>query len=394
MTGVASATASLPDLQFNTDPSDTSSTTLNPGDTMTIPAGYCSIHWTVTGAPGGADTGTNSGALGAAVDTETPLSGTAARNFTFTIGTAGGDAGASTGGTGGAGGHGANGTDGVDDGAGNFGGGGGGATTVDDGSGLFIEAPGGDGAGAASPNGVGGGTPQYPGDATNTSTTPQNATPGLWAYATPCPPPTAPVVPAAPNVKWVMGENDHSLSFQLWKADGSNVTSTQYSLDNGSTWHTVATDVTGDFQYEGTIDGLITKHSYSVEFRFQTTDGTSDPSAATTAAPLGAAPQNLKATVGPSSITLSWDAPAGVTGITGYRAQGIPGAQPQSNDGEVDCPALDAAARTCTITVPAGSVYSVGVTALSPDPGMAAFLVSDMVRRRRPRPRSPPVTAP
>jgi hypothetical protein len=384
--GAASA-ATLPTLVFDTDPSNPAdppgTTVLTTGATFTVPAGYCSVDWVLTGAPGGMDTHGQHGAGGTEVDVTTPITGP--QTYTFVLGAAGTDAGLSVGGTGGVGGHGANGTDGANDGSG-YSGGGGGATTVDDAGALLLEAPGGNGYGAFAADGKGGGTVVTPAG-TSPTTTPGGTAAAVRAVATPCPPSPPPPVPAAAPVVTSLQGGEQELSFELTKADSATVTGTEYSFDGGTTWTSVAAPSDDDRHYDGTITGLVSRHTYSVSFRFLTSGGPGDASAAKTAAPLGTAPTHLSAVVGGSSITISWDPPVDPTGVTGYQAVVLPGAEPQSDAGMVQCPAMGAGVHSCRLAVPAGTAYSVSVAALSPDPGVPAFLVSDVV----PAPAAPAV---
>ena len=79
------------------------------------------------------------------------------------------------------------------------------------------------------------------------------------------------------------------------------------------------------------------------------------------------------------TVHLTWDAPAGETGITGYFAWVLPGTDPQSDNGLVTCGTLDAGARECTMTVPAGTAYTASVVALNPDRGDWGTVVTDVV---------------
>jgi titin len=87
----------------------------------------------------------------------------------------------------------------------------------------------------------------------------------------------------------------------------------------------------------------------------------------------------VTATVGISSIRITWEAPAGETGITGYEAWAIPGAEPQSSHGMVSCTGLTATSRSCVIGVAPGERYSVGVAADNGHRGESAFVVSAVV---------------
>jgi hypothetical protein len=362
--GVASA--AVGPITFSTDPTDEVTNPLAPGDPIVIPVGYCSVDWYVTGAAGGADSDGNPGANGTEVDATTAISG--AQTFTVTLGEAGGD-GTTAGGTGGAGGTGDDGSDGIDDGSGTYFGGGGGATTVSTTGGLFLEAPGGDGAGASGDgDGAGGGAVQTPAGATDVASAPGGSNPGVYATAQPCPtPPAPPAAPGAPHVNWVSGDGEHSLAFQIDRStlpNGASITGTEYSTNGGDTWNTVSTRNAGDYEYSGSITGLTTAHQYSVLFRFQTTAGAGDPSDATTASTLLPAPTGVTAVVGGSTVTVSWQPPAGTWPITGYTAHAAPVVQDQQSGNEPPhCDTTAAAARSCVIVVPAGAKYRVVVQA-------------------------------
>jgi hypothetical protein len=367
VSGVASA-SDTEDFSFTTDAGQTDSVI----GTLTVPAGYCSIDWSVQGGSGGGSTAGDDGGYGTLLEGTTALDGSAT-TFSLFPGTGGadGDSDAGTFGTGGSNARGGeNGTNGStyldSNGDSVYSGGGGAASTVVHNGTTFLSAPGGDGGGA--PAGSGGGAPaKQDGVEENLD--------AWWGDGFVSG--TVNACPAAPDVKWVEGD-DHALSFQIWKADGATVTGTQYSLDGGA-WTDAAAVDEGHFQYSGSITGLNTGQTYSVRFRFVTTDGYSQASDATTAVPASPAPVNLHTTVGEGSIHITWAPPADPTGVVGYEVWALPGARPQSDDGKLDCPALDASARECTLIVPAGTAYSVGIVALSPSRSLMAGVVSDVV---------------
>ncbi|CCH85788.1 exported protein of unknown function [Modestobacter italicus] len=94
-----------------------------------------------------------------------------------------------------------------------------------------------------------------------------------------------------------------------------------------------------------------------------------------------AAPVNVKASVGTSSINVTWDAPADTTGIAGYEVFALPGAEPQSSAGLVTC-VVDADGRACLLGVEAGQQYTVGVHAFDTEGNLGEsgeFIVTGVV---------------
>jgi hypothetical protein len=383
ITGTASAAGVWPHA-FSTDPNDPNADEIvSPGDTLSLPAGYCSVDWEVLAASGGESSGTG-GDTGTLLTGTTTLPGSAA-TFTLYPGTMGGDGddAGTTGGAGGTNGHGDDGTAGVDDGSGVYGGGGGAASTVVQGGLTFLRAPGGNGGEGTGGGGQGGG-PQV---------LQTGVTAGVGDYgdgvisgeAIPC--------TGAPQVNWVMG-GDHSLDYQMdrtgYLGDGESVTGTQYRLDGGS-WTTIASHNEGDYEYSGTIPGLTTAQQYSVEFRFLTTNTTGLASAAVTAAPALPAPTDVTAVTGESSITVSWQPPAGNTSpISSYTAWAEPTGDQQMGNEPPGCTTPDGSTLTCTIVVPAGAPYDVVVFASDAQMGVQ----SDPVRTGTVPAPSAPVTVP
>jgi hypothetical protein len=397
VTGVASAEPLAP-YSFTTDVDESGNYDQDALTSLTVLDGYCTIDWTVYGASGGASGDGTTGAGGGGFTTVTTVG--AGDVFDFTPGGQGGDAVAGTPelldadgvvidpaepGTPGVGGDNGGAAGAGDDETG-LGGGGGGLTEVTMNDEAYLSAFGGDGGsdeGGPANGGAGAGDEEnvFPTDPAAEEIN-SYGDGEITGYVNPCAPVTPPggsegeqaTVTGAPDAKWVSGV-EHGLSFQLWTttvSEGAPVTGVEYSLDGGS-WTGVDTDNQGDFQYSGTITGLETGKTYSVQFRFTTAGGGhTEASAATTGTPVLSAPTDLRAAVGTSSILISWSPPAGAdaAAVTGYRAWAIPtGAQ--SDADVVVCPEMDAAARTCLLGVPAGTVYSVGVAATN---GASAFL--------------------
>jgi hypothetical protein len=191
-----------------------------------------------------------------------------------------------------------------------------------------------------------------------------------------CPPAQA---PGAPDIDRV-DAGDGSATVVAWPgeqdpADDSALTY-EYRLDGGSP-HALTTSPGGGDLVEGPITGLTNGTAYSVQVRNTSDAGTSAWSDAVSVTPvhLVGAPTAFGATVGVSSIRLSWAPPAGET-VIGYEAWAIPGADPQSNAGQVDCAPLGADARSCVLGVPAGQQYTVGVRSAG---GSSTFLVTAVV---------------
>lgn len=386
VTGVASATAAP--ITSADDYSVSSSDTGNP-TSVTINNGFCTAYIDVIGGEGGANTG---GTTGPADEVSATIPVQAGQIFSFHLG------GAATGDTAGTNPDDAT-ADGLAPGTAGTGAGGAGSSLALNGGGVVASAKG--GTGGSTGGGAGGGTTQF--DAAHYTLDNGATNPFLGSTADPSRGSNwtgggevgvnvmACDAPYSPNIHSVTAQ-DTSAVVDFYPDQGDQTTAAptgyEYTLDGGTTWTAVttqqldptATSPTAERTF--TLSGLTTGHAYSVQMRATSQyNGTSQASSASDFTPTHtvAAPANLKATVGPSSITITWDAPAGETGITGYSAQVIPGARPQSSQGMVQCPAMDASARSCTLTVPAGTVYSVGVNALNPAPGLGAFLVSDSV---------------
>ncbi|NEK84208.1 fibronectin type III domain-containing protein [Blastococcus saxobsidens] len=343
---------------------------------LVISAGYCSVDWTLVGGSGGASQSGTPGANGGKLVVTTDVY--ADETFTFFPGTEGQPGAGGLGGAGGTNGDGQGngglaGADGV-----SGGGGGGGATTVQADGFPFLFAFGGNG-GDADPDssagfGQGNGGNRVEGTEFDRVVAPGAGNGSVSGTVQPC-------EIGTPTVNWIEG-GEKSATLQIWAGDlpdGASTPVYEYSLDEGP-WQALVTG--NDFQYEPTITGLVNGRTYSVRVRTTTTWGSSEPTVAQTVTPrhvLGA-PTGVTATAGPGSITVTWAPPADPTGITGYEAWAMP-AGAQSSAGLVKCPPLSAAARSCTIGVPVGQEYSVGVVALdAAGRGESAFVLTGKIQ--------------
>ncbi|HEY0509139.1 MAG TPA: fibronectin type III domain-containing protein [Blastococcus sp.] len=348
---------------------------------LTIPAGYCTVDWKLVGGSGGAAEDGTPGVRGGELAITTDVR--KADTFTLFPGTAGS---VGAGGVGGAGGTNADGqwNGGLDgttpDPAGPGGGGGGAATTVQNGGYPFLFAFGGNGGRADIPTsqGLGQGNGENRTNSAVVNSTVTTAPLGDGSVSGT----VRPCVPGTPTVNWIAG-GEKSATLQIWRGmipEGSSIPVYEYSLNNGD-WKTLVSG--NEFQYEPTITGLVYGTKYSVRVRTTTDGGSSEPTVAQTVTPTIGAPTNLKATAGPGSITITWAPPADpaeAADVKGYEAWALPGAAPQSSQGLVECAAMDASARSCTIGVPVGSEYTVGVRAMGPEAySTGAFVVSAKV---------------
>jgi hypothetical protein len=292
-----------------------------------IPAGYCSVRWTLYGAGGGDGYDSVNGGLGNAGDggrlsVTTPV--TSGLLISLVTGTTGHDGTAAGHGAGGSGAPaGAAGTDELDNSSAIVGGsgGGGGASAVTLG-GFSLVARGGTGGlvnltttpGSAGGNGASNSI-NWPGSTTNLNNASSGNYGDGWISGTvnPC------VAPGAPtDVNADGGDGSATISFT---ADSqSYADSWQYSRDGG-TWTTVSAPGSGGY-HSFTLTGLTNGTTYS--FRVRGMNGTTagDPSAAVSVSPAlpNGAPTHVVVTPGSSSYVVTWDAPttSGTFPIAGY----------------------------------------------------------------------------
>ncbi|TYP87261.1 fibronectin type III domain-containing protein [Blastococcus xanthinilyticus] len=362
------------------------------GPSAPVPAGICSVEWTLSGGSGGAASDGAAGALAGHVKVTLP----AAENDVFTLnpGSVGEDGVAdASGAAGGTNGSGAGSTQG---GAGGLdatvGGGGGGAASVVLKSGsVYLLAFGGDGAGANGSGGAGGGNENNYGgnwlvgspEAAATASVPGPGS--ISGVGVECPPPAPLDAPAAPEDLWVVGRDGGlELSFAPGWFDEdaqSPVTGWQVSTDDGATYKPLTVTQDGD-ELVGTVSGLTNGTTYKVRVRATSAVG---PGAATASIaamaykPIGA-PTNVVAKAGPSSIVFTWDAPSteGTFDLAGY----IVGGEAMSADGTDGASgiACETAAdvRRCVMVATPGWTHTFGVTPVDSagNPGLHSEVVT------------------
>jgi len=363
-------------------PADFSGTvTATPGagvnTAITVPAHYCQVAWTLIGGQGGGD-GTDAGGLAGELRLTTSV--TPGDTFLLQPGQQGADAGPTA--PGGRSGTRSSGRAGdAGDGAG------GGASTVRSGTSTsareYLHACDGDGAGPSGGQGGGAGANEsavpWSSSADYVDGPTEETGNGSIGYeGILCDAPNAPS-----DLEAEAGDGEATLTFWPGGQDyGMDpVTGYQVSADGGDTWSSLHAPVdTSGNQVHATF-ALANGDSYDIAVRATSAVGPSEASNVVTGvAPYHAvaAPTGLTAKVGPSTILVSWQAPAGESGITGYAAWAIPGDTPQSSAGMVLCSA-GPDARSCLLGVAPGQPYTVGVHALNPGGGDPTFVVSDVV---------------
>ena len=400
--GVAEATDQLQPFTFSTVPG---AADVHTPEELTKPYGYCRIDWVVVGGAGGSDSDGMPGSPGGRITVDAPVDFRGGDVFRLHPGGAGGDATAAADpavdtGSPGAGGVNGLGEDGVAGsrrlvpGAGwSYGGGGGAASSVTQltkyGELTRLRAFGGDGAGAlpGDPAGTGSGAGENRNDTwapgvEDLSTSSDGAISGT---VVPCAP-----APDAPRVSGAPMQSAAEVVVDFWPADVAAdsslapVTGWEVKLNDG-TWNPWPATGSGQGRHSFTLGGLHHQRDHSVQVRAMSDSG---PGAASNVVTFhrGVAPlADVAARVGTSSITLTWEPPAGATGIQGYRVTVLPGTEPRDDTGRLECPPLDAGARACTIGVPAGRVYTAHVQADDGAPGFGASVVTGVV----PRPATP-----
>jgi hypothetical protein len=232
--------------------------------------------------------------------------------------------------------------------------------------------------------GGGAGGPRYPASAAGDTITDEAATvPGAGSFDYTFEDCVEVAAPDAPSIGVEAGEHSATIYIEPGAQDENDNSTMTYEYKLGTAGWAVLPTTDGNWGPEGHLTGLLNDHEYTVQVRAVSDAGTSDPSEPATFTPYHrlSAPTHVTATPGPSSITISWEPPVGATGVQGYRASALPGTDPQSNSGEIDCKPLDASARSCLIGVPAGKRYSVVVGAFNAGPGEpSAFVVTPVIK--------------
>ncbi|WP_448614681.1 fibronectin type III domain-containing protein [Modestobacter sp. URMC 112] len=419
--GLSTAVLGVPGVAAAADPLQpfTFSTVLGAADVhtpeeLTKPYGYCRIDWVVAGGAGGRDSDGVAGGPGGRISVSVPVDFRGGDVFRLHPGAAGGDAtpaadptvdtgSPGAGGTNGRGDDGLTGAERLTAGASwYYGGGGGAASTVTQatkyGELLHLQAFGGDGAGAlpGDPAGTGSGAGENRNETRapgveDLSTSSEGAVGGT---VVPCAP-----APAAPSVSGAPMQSATEVVVDFWPAPVAAdsplapVTGWEVKLNDG-TWNPWPTTGSGQGRHSFTLTGLHHQRDHSVQVRAMSDSGPGAASNVVTFHRGVAPPADVAARVGTSSVTVTWEPPAGATGIRGYRVTVLPGAEPRDDAGRLECPPLGADARSCTIGVPAGQVYSVSVAADDGSPGFGASVVTGVVPGPATPATVPPASAP
>jgi hypothetical protein len=199
------------------------------------------------------------------------------------------------------------------------------------------------------------------------------------------PPVNTPAAPNSPALNYAWGKDraiELSISEPPTMPGIPAATGYEYRLNRAGEWTTLPTTA-AQVGRIATITGLTNGVTYTVEVRaIAGTAGELKSLANTaTATPryLLPAPGAVQATVVPGAIKVTWAAPSGGVGITGYEVQALPGDNPQSEAGMVSC-TTGAADTDCVLPVPAGQPYTVSVWGVTADGvGIPVFVVSDVV---------------
>jgi hypothetical protein len=198
------------------------------------------------------------------------------------------------------------------------------------------------------------------------------------------PPPvvTGPSVPSSPSLSHAQGI-DRGIELYFSEIPTSltgapAATGFEYRLDGGA-WSTL-TWSPQTVGMRGTISGLTNGQKYTVQIRAiagASGELHSLQSSTATATPryLVPAPQDLKVTVLPGAIKVTWAAPTGAVGLTGYEVRAFA----EDVDGWVSC-ATGLADLDCVLPVAAGKKYGVEVMGVGADGlGIAVYDESGVV---------------
>ncbi|MCW2581652.1 MAG: exported protein of unknown function [Klenkia sp.] len=345
-TGVASAAPTPAAFTFSTDSGATSAV---------VPAGYCAIDWVVLGARGGASEEGTPGEPGGLVTTRVTVR--EGDVFLLYPGSPGGDAGVGAPGVGGASGASDPSAAGTNGGLNGTASGGGGAGSVVERLAVpVVGAFGGDGAASAGiPGGTGGGTNFAPGtvDQTRTGAAGVGSISGTGVLC---------ATPAAPGdlvVDQSFRVLDITFDEPVFTDETDRADDFEISYDGGTTW--AALDVFYPGDGSGGVGARILDPApgrYDIVVRGTNEAGNGAASAEVSVLVLAPA-TDVTATVGVSSILVTFVEPADTTGISGYQAFASPvGAQSSADLVVCDVPL---GVTSCLLGVPAGIAYGVGV---------------------------------
>jgi hypothetical protein len=331
------------------------------------PFADCTVDFTLHGAGGGsgvdADGSSPAGSKGGHVTgTSSAINGDRFDLFAGGLGGNGGDGAAGIAGTNAAG---YTGQAGYTNGTDIWGGGGGGASTVArTGDSVILGAFGGNGALSQLGNGVGGNAGANILHADGVTLTPSNTGAGVISGTVTCVT-GDPVAPGAPTLDDYVNAGDGTAKF--WFTPGTSAfdgneqqvtVSYEYRLDGGD-WTAFTTGNTGSDKLTGTLTDLTNLKKYSLVVRATSAAGNSPASAPVEFTPFRptAAPASVSASVGVTSVRISWTPPADAAGVVDYVAFATPDGA-QSNQDTVVC---ETTATSCTVAAKAGLAYGFGV---------------------------------
>jgi hypothetical protein len=169
-------------------------------------------------------------------------------------------------------------------------------------------------------------------------------------------------VPGAAVLQDWVTVGDGTAEFQFTPdLDSEYPDSWEYQLDGGE-WTAFTEGYTGSDDLTGTLSGLANLHEYSLKVRGLSGGVAGAESNAVTFTPYHpvAAPSSVSATVGVTSIRISWTPAADASGTVAYEGFAIPDGA-QSDADVVLCTTPDATVTSCTVPVKAGLAYGFGV---------------------------------
>jgi hypothetical protein len=362
VTGVASAAPTPPPFTFSTASGAT---------TAVVPAGFCAIDWVVLGARGGASEEGTPGQPGGLVTTRTTVQED--DEFSLYPGGVGGDAGVQAPGFGGTSGSSDSDFDGTNGGLiGTASGGGGAASVVELSAVPVVGAFGGDGAASA---GIGGGTGGGANFAPGTVDPDRTGAPGVGAISGTGVLCATPAAPANLTVDQSFGVLEIRFDEPVFTNQTDRADDYEISYDGGTTWAAL------DVFYPGDLSGEVgadisdpAPGSFDIVVRGTNEAGNGAASAEVSIVVLAPA-TDITATVGVSSILVTWVEPTDTTGITGYQVFALPaGAQSSADVVLCDVPL---GVTSCLLGVPAGVSYRTGVGSLDAEGEFGAAVYAE-----------------
>lgn len=261
-----------------------------------------------------------------------------------------------------------------------YGGGGGAASLVELGGDYILAAGGGNGgfaeldsSGEAGAGGFNGGSYDGTTSTDGLDNGPTYAGDGVISGQVTCgnggtlPPPSTPVTPAAPVISDYVEVGDGVAKVRFTPgahSDGSHGTAWEFQLDGGS-WTEFDPGFTNNDDLTLTLSELTNLKTYAVSVRASSEVGHGAASAPVTFMPFRpvAAPAGVSATVGISSVKVSWTKAADSTGTAKFRAFAIPEGAQSSAD-VAFCDTADATTTSCLVGVKPGLAYEYGVVGL------------------------------